>query len=127
MDESISATLPANCSQRLVAMKNGTAAQAEGIPFAVLRDGTGTVIARHRLLRTAYHQLGLCPEQVEVRVENGETVFCSPVFTMGVCLDLAGEQVLPDNQFDLYPGMELRLPLGGPARVLYTLNRLLSK
>ena len=126
-DESVAVTLPANRSQAVAAV-DGNASQTEGaIPFAVLCDESGSLVARHRLLRAAYHRLGLRPEQVEIRMENGETVFSSPVFTMGVCLDLDGEQVLPDNLFDLYPGMELRLPPDTPARVLYTLNRLLQE
>ena len=40
-----------------------------------------------------------------VRREGGKAIFESDAFAWRVCLDLEGEQALPDNFFDLLPGV----------------------
>jgi beta-mannosidase len=43
-------------------------------------------------------------------MKNGRAVFRSDVFAWGVCIDLDGEKSLPDNFFDLYPGIPYSIP-----------------
>ncbi len=63
--------------------------------------------------------------KVSVKVSGGKAVFTSPVFSWRVCLDLDGEARLPDNFFDVWPGVPVVLPwpksLGTP-RILRTGN-----
>jgi beta-mannosidase len=58
---------------------------------------------------------------VSVKQGNGCAVFSSRTFAWRVCLDLDGEKPVPDNFFDLLPGVPYVLPwpagLGRP-RVL---------
>ena len=43
--------------------------------------------------------------EVRVRREGGRAIFESDVFAWRVCLDLDGETRLPDNFFDILPGV----------------------
>ncbi len=43
--------------------------------------------------------------QVAEHHADGRAVFTCDVFAWRVCLDLDGEQALPDNFFDVYPGI----------------------
>jgi hypothetical protein len=43
--------------------------------------------------------------EVSVRREAGKASFESSVFAWRVCLDLTGETALPDNFFDVLPGI----------------------
>jgi beta-mannosidase len=57
-----------------------------------------------------------------VRVERsgGTAVFQCDTFAWGVCIDLDGATGLPDNFFDVYPGMPVRIPWphSTPPRIL---------
>ena len=59
--------------------------------------------------------------QVTTHLENNEVVFESSTFVWGICLDLNGDDSLPDNLFDLYPGVPYRLPWHHPTppEILY--------
>jgi hypothetical protein len=89
----------------------------------VLSEGRRT-IARDRLVLPLFKELAWSPAAASVRLEGGEAVFTSPVFTWGVCLDLGGERSLADNFFDLFPGQEYRIPWSAaePPRILRTGN-----
>ena len=43
--------------------------------------------------------------EVKVRHEGGTAIFESDAFAWRVCLDLVGETRLPDNFFDVFPGV----------------------
>jgi beta-mannosidase len=42
---------------------------------------------------------------VNVRVKDGKAIFTGNTFAFRVCLDLDGDRALPDNFFDVYPGI----------------------
>jgi beta-mannosidase len=82
-------------------------------------------VARDQLLLPFYKEMTWPKASVSVRHEHGKAVFQSDVFALGVCLDLDGEQRLPDNFFDLLPGVpyELDWPDGlAPPRVVRFYN-----
>ncbi len=125
LDETAAVTLPPNAATRLAAFprsrwKNPRASAA----FAMLEQD-GRLLARHRLLRARFKDLRWPAARVRVRRQQGRVVFESPTFVWGVCLDLDGERALPDNFFDLYPGIPYSLPWRSPIppRVLRTGNR----
>ena len=102
-----SITLPANASTLVAkfsaAMWDDLGATTHGA-FAILsRDGQEA--ARDRLFQPYYKELAWPKAEVRVRRENGEAVFESDVFAWRVCLDLEGEVALPDNFFDVLPGI----------------------
>ena len=44
-----------------------------------------------------------------ISLDGDWAVFESPVFAWGVALDVDGDAALPDNAFDLLPGIEYRV------------------
>jgi beta-mannosidase len=79
--------------------------------FGALFDGDGRLIAQHRLLRRRFGELPLVRDaQIDMRLENGRLTLKSDSFCWGVCLDVDGELPLPDNCFDLFPGVPYTLP-----------------
>ncbi|MFH0953782.1 MAG: sugar-binding domain-containing protein [Verrucomicrobiota bacterium] len=77
--------------------------------FAMLtRDGE--LLARNRLFRPFFREMKWAKPRVRIKVEKGRAVFQSNVFAWGVCLDLDGETPLPDNFFDVYPGIPYSIP-----------------
>lgn len=80
--------------------------------FATL-EANGRLIARNRLFTPLFKEMQWPEVRIDVRVEHDEAVLFSPTFVWGVCLDLDGEDPLPDNFFDLYPGCDFRMPWTG--------------
>lgn len=93
------------------------------LAFAQLTDEQGRV-ARHRLVLPLFKELHWPPARVTVRIARGKATFSSPTFVWGVCLDLDGERTLPDNFFDLFPGIPYSMPwpYRTPPRILHTGN-----
>lgn len=81
----------------------------KSIVFAQLMK-KGEVTARNRLFLPKFHEMAWPPAKVKVRREGNNAVFTSNTFTWGVCIDLDGAKALPDNFFDVWPGMEYKLP-----------------
>jgi beta-mannosidase len=102
-----SITLPANASTLVAEFSAATwddlGATTHGA-FAILGQD-GQEAARDRLFRPCYKELVWPTAEVRVRHENGKAVFESDVFAWRVCLDLDGEVALPDNFFDVLPGI----------------------
>ena len=93
--------------------------------FALLyRDGRE--VARDTLFLPLFREMEWPEARVSARRSGAKAVFASDTFAWRVCLDLDGERRLPDNFFDLLPGIpyEVEWPadLGEP-RVLRTANR----
>ena len=114
-----SVTLPANASVVLAHMD----ASAGTIPCAMLSDANGNLLARRRWVDRPYNELGLCPADIRVTIENGVATYTSDTLVLGVCLDLDGDDAgLADNFFDLFPGVPYEVRLGGKSgAVLYHL------
>lgn len=124
---------PVDTRRRLLAAANASTPAAE-LPLARLRElgetthaafavlyRDGREIARDTLFLPLYREVRWPRARVAVRREGGTAIFVSPTFAWRVCLDLDGERELPDNYFDLLPGLPYELPwpaaLGEP-RVL---------
>jgi len=72
--------------------------------FAILsRDGNE--VARDRLFLPYYKELVWQKPGLIVRREGEKAIFESKTFVWRVCLDLDGERSLPDNFFDVLPGI----------------------
>jgi len=72
--------------------------------FAIL-SRAGREVARDRLLLPFFKEMAWPAADVSVRWEAGRAIFESAVFAWRVCLDLDGERPLPDNFFDILPGI----------------------
>jgi beta-mannosidase len=88
--------------------------------FAILSQD-GREVARDRLFLPLYKDLALPKAVINVRRAGGRAIFESNVFAWQVCLDLTGELPLPDNFFDVLPGIPTVLDwpaeLGAPCVV----------
>lgn len=72
--------------------------------FAILsRDGRE--VARDRLFRPYLKEMAWPKAEVRVRRAGDKAILESDTFAWRVCLDLDGERALPDNLFDLLPGI----------------------
>jgi beta-mannosidase len=85
--------------------------------FAVL-SLAGREVARDTLFLPLFKEVEWPEARVAVRREGAKAIFSSETFAWRVCVDLDGERRLPDNFFDLLPGVphELAWPadLGEP-------------
>lgn len=65
----------------------------------------GRELARDTLFLPLGRDIRWPESRVSVSCANNKAVFTSDTFAWRVCLDLDGEQGLPDNFFDVYPGI----------------------
>ncbi len=72
--------------------------------YALLRQD-GREVSRDVLFLPTFKEMKWPQAQVRVRREGGQAIFESDVFAWRVCLDLDGEAALPDNFFDVLPGI----------------------
>jgi beta-mannosidase len=72
--------------------------------FALLSQA-GREVARDRLFLPFFKEMAWPKALVRVRREGDRAIFESDVFAWRICLDMDGEQVLPDNFFDVLPGI----------------------
>jgi hypothetical protein len=87
----------------------------------VLLSQDGHSVAQDCLFLPRYQDILWPKADVTVTMRDGAAVFECEVFAWRVCLDLSGEQSLPDNFFDLLPGIPTVLawpPSLGSPRVL---------
>lgn len=116
-----------NASQCLAEFEAGKwdlAGFDEVIAFAALTTG-GETVSRNRLFLPKFVDMKWPAAKVEVARDGKHAVFSSSSYVWGVCIDLYGEERLPDNFFDLWPGMEYRIPWEESRplpRILYTGN-----
>ena len=73
--------------------------------FALLSEEHGPEIARDLFFLPYYKEMAWPEAQVSVTCKEGKAIFESSVLAWRVCLDLDGDKALPDNFFDLLPGI----------------------
>lgn len=74
------------------------------IAFARLLDH-GVEIARDTLILPLFKEMDWAEARIRVTQRDGKAIFESDTFAWRVCLDLDGENPIPDNFFDLFPGI----------------------
>ncbi len=99
--ESAVVTAPANASTRLAQLPLPGPTQGAVVMW---QDGEGTYAPVH-LFTSRYHQLPLQPANIQITRQGDHVTFTSDRYVWGVTIDLDGEQALPDNCFDLLPGI----------------------
>ncbi|NLF38190.1 hypothetical protein GX586_02005 [bacterium] len=107
LDKTVRTSLKPNASTLLAelsAVQWDKLGDRSHVAFALLSDG-GREIARDCLILPLFKEMQWPKARVKVTVRDGKAVFTSDAFAWRVCLDLDGEKALPDNFFDVYPGM----------------------
>ncbi|NLS78336.1 MAG: hypothetical protein GXY76_13850 [Chloroflexi bacterium] len=111
VDEWRRVQLPANASSLLGAFPLAELAARERThgAFALLQQD-GEIVSRDKLFLPYYKELAWPEATLRVRREGDWAILESDVFCWRVCLDLDGERPLPDNLFDVLPGIPTVLP-----------------
>lgn len=112
LDFSRHVTLPKNQSTILAefsAKEWDALGVATHLAFGVLSTAEGE-IARDCLMLPLFQEMQWVESEIRVEISDGMAVFSSDRFVPRVCLDLEGALPLPDNFFDLYPGIPTALP-----------------
>ena len=112
LDRRQQAVIPQNSAAVLAAIPRADwdrAGLQRTIVFALLLDG-GRAIAQNRLFGETFRNMHWPGARPSVTREGDQAVFASPAFAWGVAIDIDGEAALPDNAFDLLPGIEYRIP-----------------
>lgn len=107
VDQTLDVALPANQSVPLAKLDRAQWDQL-GVKthgaFATLESG-GVTLAQHKLLIERFKDLAWAKPEIQAARRGTAAVFSSDVFAWGVTLDLDGESAVPDNCFDLIPGV----------------------
>ena len=129
LDQRARVTLAANASTPLAEFPAALwdqAGKTTHAGFARLLVG-GKEIARNILILPMYSEIRWREARVAVTHTNGTATFTSDTLAWQVCLDLDGNHALPDNFFDILPGIPVELdwpdPLPAPV-VLRTGNEI---
>jgi beta-mannosidase len=124
LDRQQAVSLAPNASTRLAGFKMSEWKDVRSSAGFALLQGPQGLISRNRLFLPFYKDLKWPAAKVRVKMEKGTAVFESKTFAWGICLDLEGEEKIPDNFFDVYPGIPYRLPWTGkkPPRILHIGN-----
>ena len=128
VDEHLSASIPANTSVLLAAFPANqwkSENRKTSGAFAVLEQN-GKLVAQHRLFSERFKDLAFSKPVVKI-IRGKETVtFQSAVLVWGACIDTDGERNVPDNCFDLLPGIPYTMPWAGKEtpRLIFTGNDL---
>jgi beta-mannosidase len=104
-------TVPANSSVRIDVLGPAKIDPTRGGYSVLLFDDHQMLVAQHRLFLRRFHELRFTREpQITLDLEGGLLTLTSDAFAWGVCLDVDGEAPLPDNCFDLLPGVPYTIP-----------------
>jgi beta-mannosidase len=128
MDISQDASIPANTSRLLASFPSSQWAKSDrsaSCAFAILGQN-GKWVAQHRLFAERFKHLGFEKPVIKIVRKDNSVTFFSGTFVWGACIDIDGEKEMPDNCFDLLPGIPYTVPWSGKEapRVLFTGNSL---
>jgi beta-mannosidase len=117
LDERAVVTLKANASTELARFA-GSRWQEAGMRdcgiFAILYNEAGEEIAVHRLFEECFGNMTIPTDpEVKLTLENGRLTLLADQFVWKCCLDTDGRKDLPDNAFDLFPGIAKTIPWCG--------------
>jgi beta-mannosidase len=127
-DEQLSVTIPANVSMMLASFPEekwkSAGVKASGA-FGLLEQN-GKTIAQYRLFTERFKDLTFSKPVVRITRGKDSVTFQSDVFIWGACIDTNGEKDIPDNCFDLLPGIPYTIPWTAKEspKVMFTGNEL---
>ena len=110
IDRCIPVRLAPNASTRLASFRKREWKHPNASAAFARLSRNEKLIARNRLILPLFKELKWPRANVRVHVRNGRAVFQSDGFAWGVCLDLDGQRALPDNFFDVWPGVPYSIP-----------------
>ena len=108
VDKTVSVTLPPNTSTVIgeipLADLNALGAENAGAFALLVKDGA--TVAQNRLFLARFKDLQWADSEIRVERRGDKAVFSCDTFAWGVCLDPECDSDVPDDLFDLIPGIE---------------------
>lgn len=126
IDESLPAAIPANSSVLLAAMPAAQWQERKLSGAFGLLEQDGKVVAQFRLFTERFKDLAFSKPAVKITRGKDSVTLQSETFVWGACIDTDGEKSIPDNCFDLLPGIPYTIPWTEKEmpRVVFTGNSL---
>jgi beta-mannosidase len=105
-DKNESVVVPSGCSKVVASIPNGGWEEQiiNGGAFALLEQD-GKHIAQHRLFLKRFKELKFSKPDIEITKGKGTVTFKTDRFIWGACIDTDGDKNIPDNCFDILPGI----------------------
>jgi beta-mannosidase len=75
-----------------------------------LLEQNGKTVAQYRLFTERFKDLAFSRPVVKITRGKDSVTLVSAVFVWGACIDIDGEKNIPDNCFDLLPGIPYSIP-----------------
>ena len=112
IDQTASVTLPPNASTvigelPLLGERAGVRAEDAGA-FALL-VANGAMVAQNRLFLARFKDLKWADSEIRIERRGEKVAFTCDAFAWGVCLDPDCDSPLPDDLFDLLPGIDYEI------------------
>jgi beta-mannosidase len=108
VDITTTAVIPSNQSVVLGTVKmedwEALGANYSGVFASLSKDGSQ--VSQNRLLSAKFWNIDWKAPKIKVFREGDKAVFSSSTFAWGVCIEIDGETEVPDNCFDLIPGID---------------------
>ena len=84
--------------------------------FAILKQNE-RIISQHRLFLARFKDLDLPEPQISINQIGSKVIITSPVYVWGLSIDIDGESDIPDNCFDLLPGIPYTINIDNGEKV----------
>jgi beta-mannosidase len=128
LDKSLAVAVPANASVMLAAfpVEQWRVADTKASVAFGLLEQNGKTVAQYRLFIDRFKDLKFSKPVVRITRGKDSVTFQSDVFVWGACIDTNGESNIPDNCFDLLPGIPYNMPWNGKdlPRIVFSGNDL---
>lgn len=126
VDETHSALIPANASVLLAAIPATQWNERKASGAFGLLEQDGKTVAQYRLFTERFRDMTFSKPGIKITRSKDSVTLQSDVFVWGACIDTDGEKDIPDNCFDLLPGVPYTIPWTGKEmpKVLFTGNDL---
>jgi len=108
VDETSDCVLKPNSAAVIGETSMPAGADSIGAFAVLLKDGRP--VAQNRVFVARFKDLKWASPEIKIERRGDNAVFSSRTFVWAVCLDPDGESPVPDDVFDLLPGIEYEIP-----------------
>jgi beta-mannosidase len=125
-DENLSVNVPPNESVLLASFPAAQWKDRKVTGAFGILEQSGKQVALYRLFTERFKDMAFSKPLVKIVRGKGTITLQADVFVWGACIDTDGEKDIPDNCFDLLPGIPYTIPWSGKEmpKVLFTGNEL---
>jgi beta-mannosidase len=110
VDKHQATVIPANASVVLASIPAAQWKERTTSGVFGLLEQNGKTVAQYRLFTERFKDLAFSRPVVKITRGKDSVTLVSAVFVWGACIDIDGEKNIPDNCFDLLPGIPYSIP-----------------